>query len=58
MFYPENGRMAADKNAPRAPAVKVTWLAPEKYAVRRTSPLACEVQRGKNGCDYDLSAEN
>ena len=56
--FEEEVRTAADKNAPRAPAVKVTWLAPEKYSDRRTSPLAREVQRGENVCDFDLSEEN
>lgn len=34
--------------------VRVTWLAPAKYAERDTTPIQCEVKAGNNVLDFDL----
>ena len=36
-------------------ALKVEWLAPEKYSNLQTSPLTAEVKSGENTINFDLS---
>ncbi|MCO6046947.1 hypothetical protein NG895_23865 [Aeoliella sp. ICT_H6.2] len=53
--FEEEIRMASDPKSGSANDVRVTWLAPAKYAERKTTPLQREVKAGSNVLDFDLT---
>ena len=52
--FEEEIRMASKPSASRGSRPRITWLAPQKYSERDTTPLTAEVTAGKNVFDFVL----
>ena len=52
--FEEELALAGKKSAPLSGQPVVTWLVPEEYSQRHTSPVTADVVRGENTIDFRL----